>query len=126
MRICGKFVGVHRVSWFVTHGRWPMDYALHKCDNRVCVRPEHLFEGNDADNVKDMIAKGRHPLYVRGESIGTSKLSNSQAMEIVRRRANGEPLCDLARDFNVSPRCISFVGIKTWLHVLPRSIEKSK
>jgi hypothetical protein len=32
---------------------------LHKCDNRKCFRPDHLFEGTEADNTADMIAKGR-------------------------------------------------------------------
>lgn len=49
----------HRVSWFLTHGKWPEPCALHRCDNPRCVRPDHLFEGTKADNNADMRAKGR-------------------------------------------------------------------
>lgn len=49
----------HRVSYFLEHGRMPTDCILHKCDNRPCVRPSHLFEGSQQDNMADAAAKGR-------------------------------------------------------------------
>lgn len=35
-------------------------YILHKCDNRKCVNPEHLFLGTQSDNIKDCVKKRRH------------------------------------------------------------------
>lgn len=54
----------HRVSYELHFGPIPKDVSvelcvLHHCDNRRCVRPDHLFLGTDADNVRDMLAKGR-------------------------------------------------------------------
>lgn len=50
------------IAWTLEHGVPLPDGmdALHKCDNPPCVNPKHLFPGTQADNVKDMLAKGRH------------------------------------------------------------------
>jgi hypothetical protein len=51
----------HRASWIIHFGPIPDGLnVLHHCDNRPCVRPSHLFLGTQADNIHDMIAKGRH------------------------------------------------------------------
>lgn len=55
----GRAEKAHRVAFFLANGRWPEPYALHRCDNRACVRIEHLFEGTQTDNMADMRAKGR-------------------------------------------------------------------
>jgi len=51
---------VHRLMWTITNGPVPQGlYVLHKCDNRICCEPDHLFIGTQRDNIADMIAKGR-------------------------------------------------------------------
>lgn len=50
----------HRMSWILAHGEIPPDMCVcHKCDNRICVKPDHLFLGTKQDNIKDCITKGR-------------------------------------------------------------------
>ena len=50
----------HRVSWLIHNGSIPNKIlVLHKCDNRSCTNPEHLFLGTQLDNVRDMDKKGR-------------------------------------------------------------------
>lgn len=56
----GKHWRAHRVAYELTHGAIPDGLlVLHRCDNRLCVKPDHLFLGDYRDNILDCMAKGR-------------------------------------------------------------------
>ncbi len=72
----------------------------HKCDNRACVNPEHLWIGSLADNVKDMFDKNRNKPSP-GEQNGQSKLTQENVTFI---REHYKPRCSVYGAIALSKR----------------------
>lgn len=105
MTVNGKGVAAHRYSYELAYGPIPDGLnVLHRCDRPACVRPDHLFVGTQADNVVDMVTKGRqrcpkgeehywrkHPEFflLKGQNNPHAKLTDEQVLEIRRRYAEG-------------------------------------
>lgn len=126
----GKSAGLiraHRAAWELTNGPIPDGlYACHRCDNRACVRPDHLFLGTAKENSQDMVRKGRvasgdrsgprnHRASYVGERASQSKLTWAQVDEIRARLKMGEKQRDLSKAFGVAQGQISAIGSgKRW------------
>lgn len=108
---------VHRVSWEVANGPIPDGICVcHRCDVPACVNPAHLFLGTQADNVADMLAKGRGGYKApRGERNGRAKLTDAQVREI--RASEGSQMAIAAR-FGIGEATVSKIrNGKRWSHV---------
>lgn len=113
--INGKPRPAHRVSWQIYRGVIPKaKMVLHRCDVGFCVNPEHLFLGDQSDNMRDRSAKGRHNAR-RGAGVNTAKLTLENVLAI---RGSGESRAVLAQTYGVTKDTIWEIQTrKTWRHV---------
>jgi hypothetical protein len=121
----GKVQKAHRVVYELVNGPIPEGEGYHgtcvchKCDNRKCVNPDHLFLGSNADNVRDMKSKGRGVTpKLKGEAHGCAKLTADQVREIRRLRAEGLTQQAIADRFGIGQPLVSrIVNGKCWAHL---------
>jgi hypothetical protein len=109
------------VAWLLYHGAPPQAFVLHACDNRRCVRREHLFLGDNAANMADMKAKGRadRTKKLRGEGQWNSRATESVVREIRLRARAGEKQRILAGEYGLHEASVSDIVLrKTWRHVV--------
>lgn len=109
----------HRQSWTIHRGPIPDGmWVLHKCDTPSCINPDHLFLGNNRDNMLDMIRKGRggsSTMPKPGEANPHAKLTEAEVRAI---RSDARPQCVIASDYGMSPAAISQIKNRTrWAHL---------
>ena len=109
-------VAAHRRAYQFAVGPTPEGLDVcHRCDNRACVNPGHLFLGTRAENLADMVAKGRS---ARGEKHHAAKLTAKQVQEIRRDMAGSGIPFVLAARFGVSVATIHDIAERrSWPHV---------
>lgn len=119
-----RHLGAHRVAYELTYG--PLGAGLlacHRCDTPACVRPDHLFPGTYADNMHDMIAKGRaitaRQVGRPGEQNANAKLSDDDVRTILDlARGKQATQRQIAKRFGVSAVLISKICRgRIWRHI---------
>ncbi len=112
-----KVIVAHRVSWKMFYGPIPDGMMVcHKCDNRKCVRPGHLFLGTAKDNARDCVFKKRNTSQqypervVRGSRHGNAVLTEETASCIIKEYMQGDiTQHHLASKYKLSQSAISLI-----------------
>lgn len=114
----GKMLYAHRVAYELHFGPIPAGKKVrHKCDNPPCCRPDHLLIGTQADNVRDMIERGRDRKAV-GLDHGRSKLDPEKIRKIRIMRTEGISFRKIGAAFGVDNHTIrAIISGMTWNHV---------
>lgn len=92
---------VHRIVYSLVHPKQTIEGFVirHKCDTPLCINPEHLLRGTEADNMKDRDARERH---------GQAKVSHAQ-VRAIRDLAGKYKNVELAAMFGINSRTISSI-----------------
>lgn len=118
----GKTQRAHRVIYELKYGSISERMCVcHTCDNRLCVRPSHLFLGTQKDNVRDASVKGRLAGRVagvsmnKGETNGRAKLTEEDVLAI---RKDTRSLIEIAEGYNICKQTVLNVkSRKRWKHL---------
>jgi hypothetical protein len=104
---------IHRIAFIIATGMVPEHLICHRCDEPLYWNVEHLFEGTNADNNRDMIEKGR-----RGA--GNTELTEADFIRIRELLADGLSHTEISKRFRVSQPSISNIARRsTWRHFEP-------
>jgi len=111
---CQKNHGVHRAAYLTLLGKpIPQGFSvLHKCDNKRCLNPSHLYIGTQKDNVADREERTRS---YKGSGNPNARLNEDDLVQILRMGQLGLRHKDIAQIFGVSRATISqFLQGRTW------------
>lgn len=108
----------HRFAYELAVGPVPEGLCVcHRCDNRQCFRPDHLFVGTHLDNALDREAKHRGN-QAKGERVNTAKLTASQVLEVRKLADEGHKHTHIARRYSVSNVLVGLIAKrKVWKHI---------
>lgn len=117
--IAGKQWLTHRYAYHILCREVDRSVVVrHECDNPCCVNPTHLIVGTQADNIRDMVSRGRN-VPPRGERHGSAKLTEDDVRVIRRRCESGERQAAVALDYNLKPPAVQkIVSRRRWKHVV--------
>lgn len=104
----GSVTRAHRVAYEIAVALIPDDaFVLHRCDNTLCCNPKHLYLGDHAQNMRDMVERRRRKGIGSGERNGRAKLTQEQAEEIRALYAAGMVQQEIADAYGISQFAVS-------------------
>ena len=111
----GGLIRIHRASWEKENGPIPEGmYICHKCNNRACLNPEHLYAGTQLDNMRDRKISGNYA-SMEGEKNNSAKIKAIDIPTIRMRIRNGDTCYSIARDYGVTGEAILHIkNHRTW------------
>jgi len=123
-----KTFSAHRCAWENAFGPIPTGLLVcHRCDNPLCVNPDHLFLGTNKENSQDMVLKGRslkgdknplriHPELVRrGELIHTSVIKECDVHMIRKMYSKSMSVKEIAYKLGVTKKIVyNVLGGRAW------------
>lgn len=120
----GRMLKTHRVAYLLEYGEVDDDLKVcHTCDNPPCCRPDHLFQGTQADNVQDAIQKERR-FSPCGEDVHSARFTEADIYDIRRRGDAGESNAAIGRDYGTIRQTIGrIVRRESWAW-LPEELEE--
>lgn len=100
----------HRMAYELSKGKIPFgSLVLHKCDNRKCINPDHLYLGDHADNARDATERGRW--------VGPRKLTDEQVFQILDLLETDKSQTEIARIVGTTQLTVSHVKLGTLKYV---------
>lgn len=110
----GKQILVHRLAYKLKNGEISDGlFACHKCNNTVCINPDHIYAGTAKDNYNDMVAAGRNfipPLNEFNFRKGNIATNRSLTDEVVSKMKamilQGKKAKEIAATLNIKNQAV--------------------
>lgn len=115
----------HRISYKMHNGIIPKNLVIcHKCDNKRCVNPNHLFVGTQSDNIQDCWNKGRREpagavtMDRKGSKHPQATITEEIVLEMRRLKGAGIAMRQIAISFEIpyTTAYCAIVGL-SWKHI---------
>jgi hypothetical protein len=118
----------HRLSYAIKNGDPGRLMVRHTCDVMKCVNPRHLLKGTCADNVRDMIERGRKghnsgwTLPFSSSRIGLTEIELDKIVELLRK---GDVAHRIGVEFSINDGTVRHIA-KAYGIVLPDGLRRSR